>query len=96
MNVEGRYIMDISDDEKSAECDKDVIIEDVVWIGTNVTILKGVHIHTGAVIAAGSIVTNDVESYSIYAGVPAKKIKDRFLPEQQDQHINIMKKHMKG
>ena len=42
------------------------------------TILKGVHIHSGSVIAAGSVVTRDVESNSIYAGVPAKKLKNRF------------------
>ncbi|MBU3599661.1 acyltransferase [Polynucleobacter sp. 30F-ANTBAC] len=50
------------------------VIEDDVWIGSNVTIVDGVRIGRGAVIGAGSVVTKDVESYSIYAGVPAKKI----------------------
>lgn len=49
-----------------------------VWIGTNVTILSGVNVGDGAVIAAGSIVTKDVEPYSIVAGNPAKEIKKRF------------------
>ena len=53
-----------------------VIIEDNVWIGANVTILSGVKIFSGAVIAAGSVVTKNVSSFSIIAGVPAKKIKD--------------------
>lgn len=53
-----------------------IIIEDDVWIGANVTILPGIHIGRCAVIGAGSVVTKDVESYSIYVGVPAKKIKD--------------------
>jgi Acetyltransferase (isoleucine patch superfamily) len=56
---------------------KPVSIEDDVWIGCNVTILGGVKIGTGAVIAAGSVVTADVESYSIVAGTPARKIGQR-------------------
>lgn len=54
-----------------------IIIEDYVWIGINVTILKGVTIGRGAVIAAGSVVTKDCESLGIYAGIPAKKIGER-------------------
>lgn len=56
---------------------KKVIVEDDVWIGANCTILPGVRIGKGAVIAAGSVVTKDVEPFSIYGGVPAKKIRDR-------------------
>jgi len=56
---------------------KKVIIEDDVWIGANVTILPGSIIKRGAVIAAGAVVIGEVESFSIYAGIPAKKIKDR-------------------
>ena len=52
-----------------------VIIEDHVWCGANVTITKGVHIGSGAVIGANAVVINDVEAHSIVAGVPAKKIK---------------------
>lgn len=54
---------------------KAIIIEDRVWCGANVTITKGIHIGTGAVIGAGAVVVNDVEAHSIVAGVPAKKIK---------------------
>lgn len=50
-------------------------IGDFVWIATRVTILKGVKIGKGAVVAAGSVVTKDVEPYTLVAGVPAKKIK---------------------
>lgn len=56
----------------------DVIIEEDVWVGSNVVILSGVRIGRGAVVAAGSIVTKDVEAYTIVGGVPAKKIKKRF------------------
>ena len=53
------------------------IIEDDVWIGTNVTILKDVHIGKGAIVAAGSVVTRDVSSYTIVAGRPAEPIGTR-------------------
>ena len=52
-------------------------IEDDVWIGTHVVILDGITIGKGSVISAGSIVTQDVEPYSIVAGVPAKIIRYR-------------------
>lgn len=51
------------------------------WIGARSTIMAGVKIGDGSIIAAGSVVTKDVEPYSIYGGVPARKIKDRFLCE---------------
>lgn len=56
----------------------DIYVEDDVWIGFGSTIMSGVKIGQGAVIAAGSVVTKDVPSYSIVAGIPAKIIKYRF------------------
>lgn len=50
-----------------------VRIENRVWISSNTVILPGVTIGEGAVIAAGAVVTKDVEPYAIYAGIPAKK-----------------------
>lgn len=52
-----------------------VVIEDHVWIGCNVTVLKGVTIGSGAVIAAGSVVVRDIPARMLAAGVPAKVIK---------------------
>jgi acetyltransferase-like isoleucine patch superfamily enzyme len=49
-------------------------IGDYVWIGINAVVLKGVRIGKGAVIAAGAVVTKDVEEFTIVAGVPARKI----------------------
>ena len=54
-----------------------VIIEDDVWLGAAVTVLDGAHIRKGCVIAANSVVIGETEEYSVYGGVPAKKIKDR-------------------
>lgn len=51
---------------------KPVVIEDMVWIGPNATILKGVHIGMGAHIEAGSLVTQDVPARAILAGNPAR------------------------
>lgn len=53
-----------------------------VWIGNNAVIKYGVTIGDGAIIAAGAVVTKDVEPFSIVGGVPAKVIKYRFTPEQ--------------
>jgi len=68
------------------------IIEDDVWIGYNTTIMSGIKIGTGSIIAAGSVITKDVEPYSIYGGVPAKKLKDRFnTKEDLERHIMLYK-----
>jgi len=54
-----------------------VIIGDDVWVGCGAQIMPGVRIGAGAIVAAGSVVTKDVEPYSIVAGVPAKKLSSR-------------------
>jgi galactoside O-acetyltransferase len=54
-----------------------IIIEDDVWLGANVVVLKDVIIKKGSVIGAGSVVTKSTEMYSINAGVPSKKITER-------------------
>lgn len=54
----------------------DILVEDEAWIGANVTILPGVKVGRCSVIGAGSIVMEDVMPYSIYAGAPARKIRD--------------------
>lgn len=71
-------------------------IGDDVWIGYGSTIMGGVKIGTGSIIAAASLVTKDVEPYSIYGGSPAKKIKDRFDNEaDMARHINEIKNFLK-
>lgn len=54
-----------------------VVIEDDVWIGTNATILPGVTVGKGAIIAAGSVVTSSVAEFTIVSGVPARFLKER-------------------
>lgn len=66
-----------------------IIVEDDVWIGYRSTIMSGVHIGQGAIIAAGSVVTKDVEPYAIVGGVPAKVIKYRFSDEIIEKLLKI-------
>jgi acetyltransferase-like isoleucine patch superfamily enzyme len=54
-----------------------VVIEDDVWLGAHVTVTAGVRIGKGSVIGAGSVVTQDIPSYSIAVGVPARVIEKR-------------------
>jgi acetyltransferase-like isoleucine patch superfamily enzyme len=73
------------------------IIGDDVWIGYGSIIMSGVHIGSGAVIAAGSLVVKDVEPYAIYGGVPAKKLKDRFsTPDDQAEHARVLAERYSG
>ena len=67
----------------------DIIIDDDVWIGYGATILSGVHIGQGAVIAAGAVVSHDVPPYAIVGGVPAKVIKYRFSPELIEELLKV-------
>ena len=57
------------------------IIESDVWMGMGCHIKEGVHIHTGAIIGMGSVVTKDIPPYEIWGGVPAKLIRKRFSDE---------------
>jgi maltose O-acetyltransferase len=54
-----------------------IVIEDDVWIGSSVIVLTGVTIGKGSVVGAGTVVTKNVEPYSVVAGNPAKLIKKR-------------------
>lgn len=58
-----------------------VVIKNDVWLGFRCTVLSGVTIGNGAVVAAGSVVVDDVPDYAIVGGIPAKIIKYRFEPE---------------
>lgn len=84
----GKYMFDVENKKESD--DIPVKIGNDVWVGTRVTILKGVEIGDGAIIAAGSLVLKNVEPYSIYGGVPAKKLKMRFENDDLKKHLNLL------
>ncbi len=66
-----------------------VIIGNDVWIGTRVTILEGVRIGDGVVIAAGALVNKDIPPYAVVGGVPARVIKYRFAEDIIYKLLNI-------
>ena len=68
------------------EFDKDVIVDEDVWIGARVTILQGVHIGRGCSIGAGTVLRKSTPPYSIVIGNPAKVIGFRFTPEEIIKH----------
>jgi len=86
----GRYIIDVIVNEKLPENDAPVVIEDDVWCGANVTILKGVTIGRGSIVAAGAVVTQSFPPYSIIGGVPARLLKKRFTDEQIAEHEHLL------
>ena len=67
------------------------VLEDDVWIGSRVIIMRGVTIGKGSIVAAGAVVTKDVPPYSIVGGVPAKLIRLRFNPESQRLHNEYLR-----
>ena len=69
------------DDQKFVE-HKRIKIGNDVWIGARVYLIDGINIGDGAILAAGAVVTGDVEPFSIVGGVPAKEIRKRFSEEQ--------------
>ena len=81
---------------------KAVVIGNDVWIGTNASIMEGVTIGDGAVIAANALVTKDVKPYEIVGGLPAKHMKWRFNEDEiaflenfkwWDKPLNWIKEH---
>lgn len=82
----GRYMTSVRNEEKLPENDQAVVFEGDNWIGANVTILKGVRVGNGAIVASGAVVDKDVPPYAIVGGVPAKVIKYRFTEKQILEH----------
>lgn len=75
--------------KKEAGSKGNIILKDDVWIGDSAIICSGVTIGQGAVVAAGSVVTKDVEPYSVVGGNPAHFIKWRFDEEYRKYLCNI-------
>ena len=55
----------------------EIVLENDVWLGADVVVLKGVRIARGAIVAAGAVVTKPVPSFEIWGGVPARKLGER-------------------
>lgn len=95
-DIKGKFIADNRkvDLEKQgvdiSNYDQDVVIDEDVWMGSNVTILKGVHIGRGAIIAAGSVVTRSLPAYCVGGGIPAKVLKYRWSVEEIMEHERLL------
>ena len=87
-DIPGRYMTSFTDADKRPEDDMDVVFEGDNWIGANSTILKGVTVGYGAVVAAGAVVSKDVPPFSYVGGVPAKVIKMRFDEETIEELLS--------
>lgn len=86
IDIVGRYLTTVQETEKLPKNDLPINLVGDNWIGANSTILKGVTVGFGAVIAAGAVVTKDVQPYSIVGGVPAKVIGIRFTDKEIIEH----------
>ncbi len=77
------------------EKELETIIGEDVWIGYGAFINRGVKIGNGAIVAAYSVVTKDVEAYTIVGGAPAKFIKNRFNEQEIEQHKQMLQETLK-
>lgn len=86
----GRNYRSITELEKPSGFDDDVVIEEDVWMGCNVTLLSGVTIGRGSTVAAGAVVTKSMPPYSISGGVPARFIKFKWSIDEIIRHETIL------
>lgn len=86
----GRNYREITEAEKPKGLDKDVIVEENVWIGMNVVLLAGVVVGRGSTLAAGSVVTKSLPPYCVAGGVPAKPIKFKWTIDEILEHERIL------
>jgi maltose O-acetyltransferase len=91
--VLGTYVIILDNDEHDmtkrelTPPAKPVVLEDDVWIGDRVIILKGVRIGRNAVIGAGSVVTRDIPPYTVAAGVPARVLRELQPSEAYERQL---------
>ena len=72
--------------DKNGHFDQDIIVEEDVWIGINVTLLNGAHIGRGCIVGAGCVVSGNTPPYSVVVGNPWRIVKFVFTPEEIVEH----------
>lgn len=93
MMVVGKFYRTVTNEDKLQSgqvFDKDVVVEEDVWIGCNVTLLAGAHIGRGSIVAAGAIVNKSTPPYAVIGGVPAKFIKFKWTIDEILEHEAIL------
>jgi acetyltransferase-like isoleucine patch superfamily enzyme len=88
----GQFMFDLKAPGRSAP----VVIEDDVWVGGGVIVLKGVRIGTGSIVGAGSVVTKDVAPYTVVAGNPARCLRKRFEDPLLELHLKKLQETQKS
>lgn len=91
MSIVGKSVKHVTDNVKDVEdvnheYDKDVVVEEDVWIGARVSILQGVTVGRGCEIGTGTVLRKSTPPYSIVIGNPAKIVGFRFTPEEIIEH----------
>lgn len=87
--IVGKWIRDVFDSEEF-DFEKDIVVEEDVWIGSNVTLLGGCTIGRGSHVGTGSVIRNDVPPYAIVVGNPAKVIGFCMNPEDIVEHEKLL------
>lgn len=95
MSIVGLDVKHITDEVKDiqdvhGEYDRDVIVDEDVWMGARVSLLSGVHIGRGAEIGTGAVVRGSIPPYAVVIGNPAKVVGFRFTPEEIIEHEKIL------
>lgn len=91
MVVKGMWKHNVTNEIKdnldvNRKLDKDIVVEEDVWIGINVTLLNGCHIGRGSIVGAGCVVSGVVPPYSVVVGNPFRVLKFIFTPDEIVEH----------
>lgn len=91
MPLIGKWKHDVTDTMKDkldggGKFDRDIIVEEDVWMGINVTLLNGAHIGRGCIIGAGCVISGDIPPYAIVVGNPYTIKRFLFTPEEIIEH----------
>lgn len=94
MSIVGKNLKQVTDKIKDEydvnhEMDKDIIVEEDVWIGARVTLLSGVVLGRGCEVGSGTVVRTSVPPYAVVIGNPAKIVGFRFTPEEIIAHEKV-------
>lgn len=95
MSIVGKWKHDVTDKmkdelDKAGNYDRDIIIDEDVWLGINVTLLNGAHIGRGCIVGAGCVISGDWPPYMVIAGNPARIIKPVFSLEDIIRHEEML------
>lgn len=97
MSIVGKSVKEVTDkvkdlEDSNHEYDKDVVVDEDVWMGARVCLLNGVHVGRGAEVGTGAVVRKSIPPYAVVVGNPAKIVGFRFTPEEIIEHEKALYK----